>query len=293
MKQHRNLLAALLMATATLMAVSCSKDDENNNGNNNDNAKVTRIYKTSSALYETLNSSTGKWDTTIFQENPRRLSEEYFYTGDRLDSIRMNSQPRDYVIVFSYDADGRLSSFTSNYGEFCEYQYDSDGKVRQLREITMTSSTDTFSVKTIDYTWASGHIQRMECSTVYDTSSLDETHLYTWNGDQLVSTICYTVNGNGYRDTAAYTFEFSNVKNPFYGSVFWQRNSSLYSFTHDGIEGFCPYVLKHIIGGVTNPEEIRFDPTTSGGRLSGLHEETFHENTSIRLHTTTDYEFEY
>lgn len=87
--------------------------------------------------------------------------------------------------------------------------------------------------------------------------------------------------------------ENSNVKNPFYGSVFWQRNSSLYSFTRDGIEGFCPYVLKHIIGGVTNPEEIRFDPTTSGGRLSGLHEETFHENTSIRLHTTTDYEFEY
>lgn len=221
------------------------------------------------------------------------MSHKNYYTGDRMDSLKLYGQPYDLVAVFSYDADGRLTHSSSNYGEFCDYYYDSDGNVSRYVEYMLVNSTDTFSVKTANYTWASGHIQRIECHYTYDSASTHQDNYYTWNGDRLVSTVCYSENSNGRRDTSAYTYEFSNIKNPFYGSVYWQRTTSLYSFTQSGLEGFCPYVVKHITGIENTSGDIQYELTTSGGRLTGIHEASYNERADMRLRMTTDYEFEY
>lgn len=109
MKRHHNLLAALLLATATLGLAACS-EKENDNENQDPQPRVVRVYAATHTLTEMYSAVTDTWVTIIDNTNERDVIDEFFYTGDRLDSLVEHAKPRFNHVHFTYDNQGRLAA---------------------------------------------------------------------------------------------------------------------------------------------------------------------------------------
>lgn len=111
------------------------------------------------------------------------------------------------------------------------------------------------------------------------------------DGDRIVSTERIHQYSNGQRDTASYSYGVTSVNNPLYGNTYWQRLVSLTTFSNEGLDGLCPYVLKNI--STINGTDIQFETQTSGGRLTSLTENGQFNSGAMKIFSVSNYEFEY
>lgn len=127
--------------------------------------------------------------------------------------------------------------------------------------------------------------------------SKHETHLYTWNGDNVATVDCYSLDRiSGERDTTNYTFEFTSAPNPFYGFPHWMSlgdgGGLIWNF--NGIDGICRNIPAHITEGMS---DYTFDVTTSGDRTTSvtIHHLSDDPNANPRMRITAEStsEFEY
>lgn len=278
-------LAVMLLAAATVLTVGCTEKDGS--------TKLSSIYRSGTMVLERQNPLTGEWDTLVTNNTERMAMYFFMYNDDRLDSL---TDGYGDVIRFSYDDQDRLVHVEyPSFKFFYDYYYGGDGNLSRVFHYLMSGSGDTLQKETMDYTWASGNVQRIESNIVSDSVNIHESHIYTWDGDLLVKTERYT-ESNGGTDTVIYYYEFYDVDNPLYGNAFWQRPTSIYSFTNEGIEGFCPFVLKSITSGETVNDYIKYEITTSKKRLTGIEEKITSEstgNSGMRINSISNYEFQY
>lgn len=283
-----------MLAAATLMTVGCNKVEEDITPLPGSQPKLCRVYQTGSATLMRQNITTGAWDTVNHTDNPRSLIYEFYYTGNRLDSLRQTNG----IVSFSYDGQGRLvHSESQDHLWNIDYFYDGEGNLSRTVDYRTERNGDTNSVETIEFTWAGGHLQQSVSNVVTDTNTIHRTHAYTWNGDRLVATDRYSLYRDGSRDTVSYKYDITTVKNPLCGMVLLQRPSQIFSFTNEGFEGLSPYIMSRITGGQSGNDTINFEYTTLDDRLSSIHQTYEQESASgpisIRISTDAKYEFEY
>ena len=290
----RNIFAVMMLAAATLMTVGCNKVEEEITPLPDSQPKLCRIYQTGSATLLRQNISTGAWDTVSSTDNPRTLIYEFYYTGNRLDSLRQTNG----IVNFSYDGQGRLVH-SESYDHLwrIDYFYDGEGNLSRTVDYHTERNGDTNSVETIEYTWVGGHLQQSESNVVTGTNTIQIIHAYTWNGDRLVATDRYSLYRDGSRDTMSYKYDITSVKNPLCGMVFLQRPSRIFSFTNEGFEGLSPYIMSRITGGQSGNDTINFEYTTLDDRITSIHQTYEQESSSgpisMRISTDAKFEFEY
>ena len=286
----RKVIAALLLAAVTMMTVGCNKED--NIVPIEPKAKVSRIYVTNTTIMERYNDSTQTWDTMYYFPTERRLTSEFFWTGDRLDSINHGM----HIFHFIYDSRGRLVHINSDEStQYFDIEYNTDGTMSRVYKCNLDDG-DTVLTETFLYFWSGGKLQRLEddiwALTPVDDAIKHETRYYTWEGDNVSKTVCHSLHLNGIRDTISYNYEVNNLVNPFYGFPFWQIPYHKMIASFDGTDG----LNKNLVARYYNEEmEDQYEYTTTGGRVTGIHEVYTITGASglIRSLSVTDYEIEY
>ena len=285
----------MLLAAATAMTVACT--DKPYNPSDGTKAHVVRIWRTDAEKIENYTAATDTWTTVLNDSTDRKLYVEFFYTGDRIDSMMVNSQPHATIVHFTYNADGHLTHSESNWGIGCNYYY-TDGRLSRAYEYSF-SDGDTTSRHNIFYTWDGNRLQRYEDNLTGHSDSAEIskrlTHLFTWNGDNVASTVCYTTdNIDNTTDTLAYNYEYSSIVNPFRGFPFWLLPNCGVIWQIEGVDALCKNIPSHIFSDVS---DFTFENTTSNGRIATITERQLSESGNaamvIRITTKSYYEIEY
>ena len=285
-----NVIAALLLAAVTMMTVGCNKED--NIAPIEPKAKVSRIYTTNTTIMERYNDSTQTWDTTIYLPSERKLNCELIWTGNRLDSMHHGVN----IYLFTYDSRGRLVHVEDAYTyTHFDLDYNASGQLSRVYKCSLHEG-DTVYKETYLYFWSDGKLQRLESDIWAQDPSAEalkhETRFYTWVGDNVTKTVRHSLHLDGSRDTLNYYFEVNNLANPFYGFPFWQIPYYKMIASFDGTDG----LNKNMVTRYYNEKmENQFEYTTTGGRVTGIHEVYTTTNPSglTRSLSVTDYEIEY
>lgn len=285
----RNVITSMLLVAITLMTVGCNKESITPIG---PNVKVSRIYTTSTIITEQYNGSTQTWDTMYYFPIARRLDIEFCWTGDRLDSMHHGEES----LLFTYDSQGRLARITSDYGlQYVDFEYNTGDKVSQIHKCSLHEG-DTVYKETYQYFWSNEKLQRVEndiwALTPAESGTKHSELFYTWTGDNVSKTVRHMLYLNGKRDTVSYNYEVNNLVNPFYRHTFWQIPYSGLFISFDGTDGLNKNMLTRCYNDRT---DRRFEYTTTGGRITGIHEvySTMSALGLTRSTTVVDYEIEY
>ena len=264
---RRDFIAAMLLAAITMMVVGCNKEDiivpiE-------PKEKVSRIYLTNTSIMEMYNDSTQTWDTMIYLASERILSCEFFWTGDRLDSMTQGVNK----YFFTYDSRGRLIHVSEgNHQQYFDIEYNTDGQVSRVYKCNL-DGVDTVGKETYLFFWYDGKLQRLEddiwALDANDSGIKHATLFYTWSGDNVSKAVCHSLYRDDSRDTVVYNYETNNLVNPFYGFPFWQLPYRKIIDTFYGTDGLNKNMLTRCYG---DNMERRFEHTTTDGRVTGIHE---------------------
>ena len=289
MMKH-NIIAASLLAAVTMMTVGCNKED--NIVPIEPKAKVSRIYTTNTTIMERYNDSTQTWDTTIYLPSERKLNCELIWTGNRLDSMHHGVN----IYLFTYDSRGRLVHVEDAYTyTHFDLDYNASGQLSRVYKCSLHEG-DTVYKETYLYFWSDGKLERLEddiwALEPNESGLKHKTLLYTWAGDNISKTVSLSLNFNGNRDTVSNNYEVNNLVNPFYGFPFWQIPYREMIGTHEAIDGLNKNLLTRCYN---DNSEHRYEYTTTGGRVTGVHEvyTTSGITGLIRSSMVTDYEIEY
>lgn len=290
---HKHIVALLLAAT-TVFAVGCQKEEGNGDA---PKERVSRLYLTSHSKVESYNSATGTWNTLVDHTTERKLMCEFFWSGDRLDSLWENALPRPITIPFSYDDAGHLVQ-DAHGNLFIDFFYDADGRLSRTYHYTLDSVGDTTCKQNIVYTLVGGRREQAECSVWFPdatgTSVVYSLHRYFWSGDNVDSVARRSLYANGGGDTTCYRFEYTDIPNPFCGMTFLQTDAMGMIWSFDGLDGLNRNLPKRVTD--NKKGEYKYEYTTSGGRVSTVSEHSFNDtsaNNSMRYTSEAFYEIEY
>lgn len=144
---------------------------------------VRRIYEERHMVFEVLNPATEMWDTVGQMHEDKKLFMEWFWNGDRLDSIiQYASYAGESTYRFTYDDKGvltRYEQFINGYstGGYVLFYYDADGHLSKFEKFI----EDTlFSTGTID-SYVGDKISHM----IYKDLSYDIDINYIHDGDNV------------------------------------------------------------------------------------------------------------
>ena len=135
MKMIQWMFAAILICGTTVFT-SC--DNNSDNPVNPDPSektvpRISKIFKSGHLLMK--RNMMGTWVTIREIENERALSYEFFWTGNRLDSINFYSGDPTYNVTYDmeYDEQGRLVHDSSRGGKYdYVFEYDSKGRLSKM-----------------------------------------------------------------------------------------------------------------------------------------------------------------
>ena len=285
----RSVIAALLMAAVTMMTVGCKKEEHI--VPIEQKVKVSRIYTTNTTFMEQYNENTQTWDTLYYFPGERHLNSEFFWTGNRLDSLHKGVNTFHFV----YDNKGRLVKADMDRLQHFDIEYNTDGNVSHVYKCDLENG-DTLLKENYLYFWSGGKLQRLESDIWAQNPSADaikhETRFYTWEGDNVSKTVRHALHLDGSRDTLNFYFEVNNLVNPFYGFPLLQLPYYKMITSFDGTDG----LNKNMVTRYYNDKSDRsFEHTATGGRVTGIHEVYTTSNPALltRSQMITDYEIEY
>ena len=283
MKRYASL--AILMVALTF-AVSCNKENRYKGPSTLPKEKVSRIYKTSHTLTESYNSMTGT-TKSIEATNERKVVFEFTWDGDRI--TRMKYHDDEYA--FSYDEFGRiiLADCVNEEQDSFQYSYNDDGLLSHSVSYSDIQRSNT------DYTWANGHLQKYVMEYVSESGeTVYESSEYTWNGDNLSSTVRSHQSADGTSNSVRYDYEYTSIPNPFKDYVYCSAAYTGLIWELDGADGLVNNMYSRVN---TDKSVFSFEYTTSGGRLQTVTKSQVSEsgNSILTVRVTTDsyYEIEY
>ena len=180
MKNIHWMLAAILIC-GTSVFTSCdnnSDDPENPDPSEKTGPRISKIFK--SGHLSMKRNMAGTWMTILDSEDERALRYEFFWTDNRLDSIKSYIGESTYNTTYDmeYDEQGRLVHDSSRGGKYdYVFEYDSKGRLSKM----------TYAIL-----WDEGLYNRYVTSYIYEgdklSKSIEEGSIYNENGDPFTCT---------------------------------------------------------------------------------------------------------
>ena len=298
MKMIQWMFAAILIC-GTSVFTSC--DNSSDNPVNSDPSektvpRISKIFKSGHLLMK--RNTLGTWVTIREIENERALSYEFFWTGNRLDSINFYSGDPTYDETYDmeYDEQGRLVHDFSRGGNYdYVFEYDSKGRLSKMY----------FAIL-----WDKGIYNRYVTSYIYEGDKLSksieegcfynvnggpftctEEHVFTWDGDNVVAMSEVRTDEEGNVEASGNcTIEYSANLNPFRNVLHFMAVGFGLSI-EDEAWAMSKNVPSSIYTGANTLNE--YDSKTTGDLVTSFHSHTLADSPIIFMESEADCDFEY
>ena len=217
-------LSIIILALAALVA-GCTREDDIKpiTPTQSDQIRIQRIFSEKYVVLERLDNLTGRWDTLNVNHIDKYLAQEWFWNGDRLDSIIDRNIDVPITSRFTYDNNGLLTRYEhfiegERIGQYSLFHYDAEGRLSKFESYL----EDTLSETGIIDSYVGDKISHMKYKDyLYD---VDINYIFTaGNVTEMV------VNGiiNGEYLHIAFSYTYDNNPNPFSSCLFniiWPRD---------------------------------------------------------------------
>lgn len=291
-----NAIAALLLTAASLLVLGCSKEKGYDGPSTLPKEKVSRVYRSSHTVTEQYSAFTDTWKTLSDQTNEREPRFEFIWEGERLASLNAD----DVQYTFIYDEFGRVSKIGSNRmkGRNYEFTYNEDGLMSHSYSYGHNENGDIDVRKNIDYIWADGKLQKAN-EEMWGSLGTEERvttaeHNWTWGGENVISTVRNSIGTDGSTSVTNYSYEYTDIENPFQGFVLFQEPSMGIYWEVEGLEGLNRNLLSKVM---SDKAEYTFENTVANGRIASIKviqvATTSTPIMTLRITSEQLYEFEY
>ena len=223
MKMMNWMLAAILICGATVFT-SC--DNNSDNPVNPDPSEITapRISKIfwSTHIIAKRNMG-GTWITVSESESERTLKYEFFWTGNRLESIKeyAGDPQNDILFVMEYDEQGRLIHDYSTGGKYDrKFEYDSKGRLSKMHYAILWDE-GIYNRYITSYIYEGDKVTKtIKTGSIYNLQggpfTKTEECVFTWDGDNVVAMSEVRTDEEGNVEASGNcTIEYSANLNPF------------------------------------------------------------------------------
>ena len=290
------MLAAILICGSSVFT-SCNNSDNPVNPDPSEKTvpRISKIFKSGHLIMK--RNMGGTWLTIMESEDERTLKHEFFWTGNRLDSIKFYGGEPKYNSMYDmeYDEQGHLVHLSSRGGKHdYVFEYDSKGRLSKTYYAVL---------------WDEGIYNRYVTSYIYEGDKLSKTveegcfynvnggpftgteeSVYTWDGDNVVALSVAKTDEEGYVESNNYTAEYSANLNPFRNSVYFQvRTLGLSS--HDELWALSKNVPSRIISSENTLQD--YECKTTGDLLTSFSTLMLSESETMYFESENDYDFEY
>lgn len=297
MKMIQWMFAAILICGTTVFT-SC--DNSSDNPVNSDPSektvpRISKIFKSGNLLMK--RNTMGTWVTIREVENERALSYEFFWTGNRLDSIKSYPGNPTYNATYDmeYDEQGRLVHDSSRAGNYdYVFEYDSKGRLSKMYYAILWDE-GIYNRYVTSYIYEGDKlIKSIEEGSVYNQNggpfTRTEEHVFTWDGDNVVAMSEVETDVDGYVKSDNYTVEYSANLNPFRNLLHFRVRSMGIS-SYDELWALSKNVPSRIISSGNTLQD--YECKTTGDLVTSFHTRMLAESETMYFESEDDYDFEY
>ncbi len=297
MKMIQWMFAAILICGTTVFT-SCDNSSDNPVNFDPSEKTVPRISKIFKSGHSLMKRNTmGTWVTIREVENERALKYEFFWTGNRLDSIKSYPGNPTYNVTYDmeYDEQGRLVHDSSRGGNYdYVFEYDSKGRLSKMY-FAILWDKGIYSRYVTSYIYEGDKlIKSIEEGSVYNQNggpfTRTEEHVFTWDGDNVVAMSEVETDVDGYVKSDNYTVEYSANLNPFRNLLHFQVRSMGIS-SYDELWALSKNVPSRIISSGNTLQD--YECKTTGDLVTSFHSHTLADSPIIFMESEADYDFEY
>ena len=297
MKMIQWMFAAILICGTTVFT-SC--DNSSDNPVNSDPSektvpRISKIFKSGHLLMK--RNTMGTWVTIREIENERALSYEFFWTGNRLDSIKSYPGDPTYNVTYDmeYDEQGRLVHDFSRGGNYdYVFEYDSKGRLSKMY-YAIRWDGEIYNRYVTSYIYEGDKLSKsIEEGCFYNANggpfTCTEEHVFTWDGDNVVAMSEVETDVDGYVKSDNYTVEYSANLNPFRNLLHF-RTRSLGISSYDDLWALSKNVPSRITSSGNTLQD--YECKTTGDLVTSFQTHTLAESETMYNELGNDYDFEY
>ena len=290
---------AAILICGTSVFTSCDNNSDNPVNSDPSEKTVPRISKIFKSGHLLMKRNTmGTWVTIREIENERALSYEFFWTGNRLDSIKSYPGNPTYNATYDmeYDEQGRLVHDSSRGGKHdYVFEYDSKGRLSKMY-FAILWDKDLYSRYVTSYIYEGDKlIKSIEEGSVYNQNggpfTCTEEHVFTWDGDNVVAMSEVRTDEEGNVEASGNcTIEYSANLNPFRNVLHFMAVGFGLSI-EDEAWAMSKNVPSSIYTGANTLNE--YDSKTTGDLVTSFHSHTLADSPIIFMESEADCDFEY
>ena len=201
------------------LVAGCTREDNitPDTPSQHEKTHIKRIYMEQNMVFEILNTTTNTWDTSGELHSGKYLAMEWFWNGDRLDSIIESAfGGTPYTYRFTYDNDGLLTRY-DQYQDgiptdgYLLFYYDADKHLSKYEEY---GDGELYTTATID-SYVGDKISHMK----YKNDAYDIDINYIHDGDNVSEMVVDGLIDNS-RLHVVYSYVHDQYPNPYGFNLF-------------------------------------------------------------------------
>ena len=239
----------------------------------------------------------GTWVTVSETKSMSRLEYEFFWTGNRLDSVKFYSADPRYnsTYVLEYDEQGRMIHEYRTGGNYdWKFEYDSKGRVSKMHYAILWDE-GIYNRYVTSYIYEGDKVTKtIKNGVVYNVQggpfNKTEECVFTWDGDNVVAMSEVRTDIDGYVKSDNFTVEYSANLNPFRNLLHFQT-ISLGISSYDDLWALSKNVPSRITSSGNTLQD--YECKTTGDLVTSFHTHTLAESETTYYESENDYDFEY
>jgi hypothetical protein len=295
MKKMINLVLAATLICGASVFTSCDNNSDNPVNPDPSETTVPRINKIFRSTHIIVKRNMGgTWITLSESESERTLKYEFFWTGNRLDSIK--EMPSGVVWEMEYDEQGRLIHDYSTGGNYDrKFEYDSKGRLSKMHYAILWDE-GIYNRYITSYIYEGDKVTKtIKTGSIYNLQggpfTKTEECVFTWDGDNVVAMSEVRTDAEGNVEASDNcTIEYSANLNPF-------RNVLHFMAVGFGlsIEDEAWAMSKNVPSSINTGENTlnEYDSKTTGDLVTSFHSHTLADSPIIFMESEADCDFEY
>ena len=291
-------IAAALMICGTSVFTSCDNNSDNPVNPDPSEKTVPRISKIFRSGHLIMKRNLGgTWVTILESEDERALRYEFFWTGNRLDSINFYSgdPTNDATYDMEYDEQGRLVHDSSRAGNYdYVFEYDSKGRLSKMY-YAIRWDGEIYNRYVTSYFYEGDKLSKsIEEGRFYNVNggpfTCTEEHVFTWDGDNVVAMSEVRTDEEGFVKSDSFTVEYTANLNPFRNLLHF-RTRSLGISSYDDLWALSKNVPSRITSSEITLQD--YECKTTGDLVTSFQTHTLAESKTTYHESGIDYDFEY
>ena len=299
MKKMINLVLAATLICGASVFTSC--DNNSDNPVNPDPSETTeprinKIFRSTHIIVK--RNMGGTWITVSESESERTLKYEFFWTGNRLESIKeyAGDPQNDILFVMEYDEQGRLIHDYSTGGKYDrKFEYDSKGRLSKMHYAILWDE-GIYNRYITSYIYEGDKVTKtIKTGSIYNLQggpfTKTEECVFTWDGDNVVAMSEVRTDEEGNVEASGNcTIEYSANLNPFRNVLHFMAVGFGLSI-EDEAWAMSKNVPSSIYTGANTLNE--YDSKTTGDLVTSFHSHTLADSPIIFMESEADCDFEY